>query len=155
MQTTPYRCTALLAMVVVNVFVVPIHIASAILTTPPHYVYIISNDPCTKPPLIIPFTSTERKSLWITLRPVVDIAMKKMVLRDVVVFDIHILKIFLMDSVIHNISPCIQIMNLPIGIFPISPRASHVHVLSRPTLVVIIPCSVLITPALPRGSHDC
>jgi hypothetical protein len=65
-----------------------------------------------------------------------------------VVLVMHVLKIFLVDSIMHNIPPCIWIMVLTIGTFPTSPRASHVCVLSRSALVVIIPCSVLITPLL-------
>jgi hypothetical protein len=121
-------------------------VAAAISNTPPHYVNVIFNDPYTKPSLIIPFTTTERRRLWITLRPIVDIAVKRKIPRDVIVVVIHVLKIFLMDSVVHNIPPCIWIMILPIGFFPISPRASLVHVLSRPALVVIISCSISITP---------
>jgi hypothetical protein len=77
---------------------------------------------------------------------VADIAMKRRIPRDVVVVVVHVLKIFLMDSVVHNIPLCIWIMILSVGFFPISPRASSIHVLSRTALVVIIPCSVLITP---------
>jgi hypothetical protein len=113
---------------------------------PSHYVNVISNDPYTKPPLIIPFTTMERRRLWLMLCPVVNIAIKKRVPRDMVVLVMHVLKIFLVDSVIHNIPPCIWVMVLAVGTFPTSPRASHVFVLSRSALVVIIPCSVLITP---------
>jgi hypothetical protein len=109
----------------VDVLVIPIHFAAAIPTTSSHYVNVISNDPCTKHPLIIPFTSAERRRHWVTLRLVVNIAMKRRVPRDMVVLDMHILKIFLMDSVIHNIPPCIWIMVLIVGTFPTSPRASH------------------------------
>jgi hypothetical protein len=91
---------------IVDVFVIPIHIAAAI-PTPSHYVNIIFNDPCTKPLLIIPFITMERKRLWVTLNLIVDIAMKRKVLRDMVILVIHVLKIFLVDSVIHNIPPCI------------------------------------------------
>jgi hypothetical protein len=66
---------------VVDVLVIPIHFAAAIFTTPLYYVNVISNDPCTKPPLIIPFTSTERRRLWVMLRLVVDIAIKRRVPR--------------------------------------------------------------------------
>jgi hypothetical protein len=132
----------------VDVFVIPIHIAAAISTTPSHYVNVIFNDPCTKPLLIIPFTTTERKKLWVPLRPVADLAMKRRVQRDMVVLVIHVLKIFLVDTVIHNILPCIWIMVLTVGTFPTPPRASHVRVLSCSALVVIIPCYVLITPFL-------
>jgi hypothetical protein len=130
----------------VDVLVIPIHFAAAIPTTPSHYVNVISNDPYTKPPLIIPFTSTERRRHWVTLRLVVNIAIKRRVPRNMVVLVMHILKIFLMDSVIHNIPPCIWVVVLVVGTFPTSPRASHVRVLSRSALVVIIPYSVLITP---------
>jgi hypothetical protein len=129
-----------------DVLVIPIHFVAVIPTTPSHYVNVISNDPCTKLPLIIPFISAERRRHWITLRPVVNIAMKRRVSRDMVVLVMHILKIFLVDSVIHNIPPCIWVMVLAVGTFPTSPCASHVRVLSRFALVVIIPCSVLITP---------
>jgi hypothetical protein len=130
----------------VDVLVIPIHFAAAIPTTSSHYVYVISNDLCTKLPLIIPFPSMERRRHWITLRPVVNIAMKRRVLRDMVVFVMHVLKIFLVDSVIHSIPPCIWVMVLVVGTFPTSPRASHVRILSHSALVVIIPYSVLITP---------
>jgi hypothetical protein len=135
-------------MAVVDVLVIPIHFAAAISTTPSHYVNVISNDPCMKPPIIIPFTATEKRRLWITLRSVVNIAIKRRVLRDMVVLVMHVLKIFLVDSVIDNIPPCIWIMVLAVGTFPTSPHASHVRVLSRSALVVIIPCFVLITPLL-------
>jgi hypothetical protein len=138
----------------VDVLVIPIHFASAIPTTSLHYVDVISNDPCTKLPLIIPFTPAERRRHWVTLRPIVNIAMKRRVPRDMVVLVMHVLKTFLMDSVIHNIPPCIWIMVLSVGTLPTSPRVSHIRVLSRSALVVIIPCSVLITPSLPCGSHD-
>jgi hypothetical protein len=65
-----------------------------------------------------------------------------------VVLVMHVLKIFLMDNVIHNIVPCIWVMVLEVGTFPTSPLASHVRVLSRSALVVIIPCSILITSLL-------
>jgi hypothetical protein len=100
-------------MVVVDVLIVPIHIAATISNTPLHFVHVIFNDPCTKPPFIIPFTTTERRRLWVTLRLIVNIAMKRKILRDVVVFVIHVLKIFLMESVVYNIPPCIWIMILP------------------------------------------
>jgi hypothetical protein len=129
-----------------DVLVIPIHFAAAIPTTPSHYVNVISNDPCMKLPLIIPFTSAERRRHWVTLRPVINIAMIRRVSRDMVVLVMHVLKIFLVDSVIHNIPPCIWIMVLSVGTFPTSPHASHVRVLSRSALVVIIPCSVVITP---------
>jgi hypothetical protein len=129
-----------------DVLVIPIHFAAAIPTTPPHYVNVISNDPCTKLPIIIPFTSAERKRHWATLRLVINIAMKRRVLRDMVVLVMHFLKIFLVDSIIHSIPPCIWVMVLAVGTFPTSPCASHVCVLSRSALVVIIPCSILITP---------
>jgi hypothetical protein len=106
---------------VVDVLVIPIHFAAAIPTTPSHYVNVISNDPCTKPPIIIPFTTTERRRLWITLRPVVDIAIKRRVPRDMVVLVMHVLKIFLVDSIIDNIPPCIWVMVLVVGTFPTSP----------------------------------
>jgi hypothetical protein len=135
---------------VMDVLVIPIHFAAAIPTTPSNYVNVISNDPCMKPSLMIPFTTTERRRLWVMLRPVINIAIKRRVLRDMVVLVMHVLKIFLVDSVIHNIPPCIWVMVLIVGTFPTSPRASHVHILSRSALVVIIPCSVLNTslPAL-------
>jgi hypothetical protein len=129
-----------------DVLIIPIHFVAAIPTTPLHYVNVISNDPCTKLPLIIPFTSAERKRHWIMLYPVVNIAMKRRVSRDMVVLIMHVLKIFLVDYVIHSIPPCIWVMVLAIGTFPTPPHASHVHVLSRSALVVIIPWSVLITP---------
>jgi hypothetical protein len=133
-------------MEVVDVLVIPIHFAAAIPNIPSHYVNVISNDLCMKLPLIIPFTSLERRRLWVTLCPVVDIAKKRRVPRDMVVLVIHVLKIFLVDSVINSIPPCIWIMVLVVGTFPTSPRASHVYVLNYSALVVIIPCSVLITP---------
>jgi hypothetical protein len=133
-------------MVVVDVFVIPIHITAVISTTSSHYVNVIFNDPYIKPLLIIPFTIIERRRLWVTLRSVVDIAMKRRVLRDMVVFINHVLKIFLVDSIIHIILPCIWIMVFTVGTFPTSPRASHVRILSRSALIVIIPYSVLITP---------
>jgi hypothetical protein len=80
------------------------------------------------------------------LRLVVNIAMKIRVPRDMVVLVMHVLKIFLVDNVIHNIPPCKWVVVLKVGTFPTSPRASHVRVSSRSALVVIIPCSVLITP---------
>jgi hypothetical protein len=129
-----------------DVLVIPIHFAAAIPITPSHSVNIISNDPCMKLPLIIPFTSAERRRHWVKLCPVVNIAMKRRVSRDMVVLVMHVLKIFLVDSVIHNIPPCIWIMVLIVGTFPTSPRASHVRVLSCSTLVVINPCSILIAP---------
>jgi hypothetical protein len=129
-----------------DVLVIPIHFAATIPTTPSHYVNVISNDPCTKLPLIIPFTSMERRRHWVMLLPVVNIAMKRRVSRDMVVLVMYILKIFLADSVIHSIPPCIWVTVLAVGTFSTSPRASHVCVLSRSALVVIIPCSVLITP---------
>jgi hypothetical protein len=129
-----------------DVLIIPIHFVAAIPTTPLHYVNVISNDPCTKLPLIIPFTSAERKRHWIMLYPVVNIAMKRRVSRDMVVLIMHVLKIFLVDYVIHSIPPCIWVMVLAIGTFPTPPHASHVHELSRSALVVIIPWSVLITP---------
>jgi hypothetical protein len=132
----------------VDVLVIPIHFMAAIPTTPSHYVNVISNDPCTKLPLIIPFTSTERRRHWVMLCLVVNIVIKIRVLRDMVVLVMHVLKIFLVDSVIHNILPCIWAMVLMVGTFPTSPRASHIRVLSHSALVVIIPCSVLI-PSLP------
>jgi hypothetical protein len=129
-----------------DVLVIPIHFAAIIPTTPSPYVHVISKGPCTKLPLIIPYTSAERRRHWVTLRPVINIAMKRRVSRDMVVLVMHVLKIFLMDSVIHNILPYIWIMVLVVGTFPTSPRACHVCVLRRSALVVIIPCSVLITP---------
>jgi hypothetical protein len=129
-----------------DVLVIPIHFVVAIPTTPLPYVNVISKGPCTKLPLIIPFTSAERRRHWITLHPVVYIAMKRRVSRDMVVLVMHVLKIFLVDSVIHNIPPCIWIMVLVVGTFSTFPRASHIRVLSRSALVVIIPCSVLTTP---------
>jgi hypothetical protein len=122
-----------------DVLVIPIHFAVAIPTTPSPYVHVISKGLCTKLPLIIPFTSAERRRHWITLRPVINIAMKRRVSRDMVILVMHVLKIFLVDSVIHNIPPCIWIMVLIVGTFPTSPRASHVRVLKRSALVVIIP----------------
>ena len=145
-QSTHYRCVALPAMGVVDVFIIPIHFAATIPTTPSHYINIISNVLCRKPPLIIPFTTTERRRLWVTLHPVVDIAIKKRVLRNIVVLVMYVLKIFLEDNVIRNIPPFIWVMVLAIGTFPTSPCASHVCVLSRSALDVIIPCFVLITP---------
>jgi hypothetical protein len=109
-----------------DVLVIPIHFAAAIPTTPSPYVNIISKGPYTKLPLIIPFTGAERRRHWITLRPVVNIAIKRRVSRDMVVFVMHVLKIFLVDSVIHNIPPCIWVMVLVVGTFPTSPRACHV-----------------------------
>jgi hypothetical protein len=129
-----------------DVLVISIHFAATIPTTPSPYVNVISKGLCTKLPLIIPFTSTERRRHWVTLRPVVNIAMIRRVSRDMVVLVMHVLKIFLVDNVIHNILPCIWIMVLIVGTFPTSSHASHVHVLSRSALVVIIPWSVLITP---------
>jgi hypothetical protein len=129
-----------------DVLVIPIHFAAAIPTTPSPYVHVISKGPCTKLPLIIPFTSAERRRHWVTLRPVINIAMIRRVFRDMVILVMHVLKIFLVDSIIHNIPPCIWIMVLVVGTFPTSPCASHVRVLRRSALVVIIPWSVLITP---------
>jgi hypothetical protein len=133
-----------------DILVIPIHLAATIPTTPSPYVHVISKGPCTKLPLIIPFTSVERRRHWVTLRLVINIAMKRRVSRDMVVLVTHVLKIFLVDNVIHNIPPCIWIMVLVVGTFPTSPCASHVRVLRRSALVVIIPCSVMITslPAL-------
>jgi hypothetical protein len=90
-----------------DVLVIPIHFAAAIPTTPSLYVNVISKGPCTKLLLIIPFTSAKRNRHWIMLRLVINIAMKRRILRDMVVLVLRILKIFLMDSVIHNIPPCI------------------------------------------------
>jgi hypothetical protein len=129
-----------------DVLVIPIHLVAAIPTTPSPYVHVISKGLCTKLPLIIPFTSAERRRHWITLRLVINIAMKRRVSRNMVVLIRHVLKIFLVDSVIHNIPPCIWIMVLVAGTFPTSPCVSHVRVLRRSALVVIIPWSVLITP---------
>jgi hypothetical protein len=123
-----------------DVLVIPIHFAAAIPTTPSSYVHVITKGPYTKLPLIIPFTSAERRRHWVTLCPVVNIAMKRRISRDTVVLVMHVLKIFLVDSVIHNILPCIWIMVLIVGTFPTSPCASHVRVLRRSALVVIIPC---------------
>jgi hypothetical protein len=133
-------------MLALDVLVIPIHFAAAIPTIPSPYVHVISKGPCTKLPLIIPFTSAERRRHWVTLRPVINIAMIRRVLRDMVILVMHVLKIFLVDSIIHNIPPCIWIMVLVVGTFPTSPCASHVRVLRRSALVVIIPWSVLITP---------
>jgi hypothetical protein len=146
MRSTHLRCAALPAMGALDVLVIPIHLAAAIPTTPSPYVNVISKGPCTKLPLIIPFTSAERRRHWVMLRPVIKISMKRRVSRDMVVLVMHVLKIFLVDNVIYNILPCIWIMVLVVGTFPTSPRASHVCVLRRSALVVIIPCSVLITP---------
>jgi hypothetical protein len=129
-----------------DVLVIPIHFVDAIPTTPSPYVHVISKGPCTKLPPIIPFTSAERRRHWVTLRPVINIAMIRRVLRDMVILVMHVLKIFLVDNIIHNIPPCIWIMVLVVGTFPTSPCASHVRVLRRSALVVIIPWSVLITP---------
>jgi hypothetical protein len=114
--------------------------------SPLPYVHVISKGLCTKLPLIIPFTSAERRRHWVTLRPVINIAMIRRVLRNMVILVMHVLKIFLVDSLIHNIPPCIWIMVLIVGTFPTSPCASHVRVLRHSALVVIIPWSVLITP---------
>jgi hypothetical protein len=129
-----------------DVLVIPIHFAAAIPTIPLPYVNIISKGLCTKLPLIIPFTSMEKRRHWVMLHPVINIAMKRRVSRDMVVLVMHVLKIFIVDSVIHNILPCIWIMVLSVGTFPTSQSASHVRVLSHSALVVIIPYSVLITP---------
>jgi hypothetical protein len=129
-----------------DVLVIPIHFAAAIPTTPSPYIHIISKGPCTKLPLIIPFTSAGRRRHWVTLRPVINIAMIRRILRDMVILVMHILKIFLVDSIIHNIPPCIWLMVLVVGTFPTSPCASHLRVLRRSALVVIIPWYVLITP---------
>jgi hypothetical protein len=145
MRSTLHRCAALPAMGALDVLVIPIHFAAAIPTTPSPYVHVISKGPCTKLPLIIPFTSTERRRHWVTLHPVINIAMIRRVLRDMVILVMHVLKIFLVDSVIHNIPPCIWITVLVVGTFPTSPCASHVRVLRRSALVVIIPWSELIT----------
>jgi hypothetical protein len=83
-----------------DVLVIPIHFAVAIPTTPSPYINVISKDPCTKLPLIIPFTSAERRRHWVTLRPVVNIAMKRRVSRDMVVLVMHVLKIFLPPHVL-------------------------------------------------------
>jgi hypothetical protein len=128
-----------------DVLVIPIHFAAAIPTTPSPYVHVISKGPCTKLPLIIPFTSVERRRHWITLRPVINIAMIRRVLRDMVILVMQVLGIFLVDSIIHNIPPCIWIMVLVVGTFPTSLCVSDLRVLRRSTLVVIIPWSVLIT----------
>jgi hypothetical protein len=136
-----------------DVLVIPIHFAAAIPTTPSYYVNVISKGPCTKLPLIIPFTSAERRRHWIMLRPVINIAMKRRVSRDMVVLVMHVLKIFFVDGVIHNIPPCIWIMVLAGGTFPTSPRASHVRILSRSALVVIIPYSIMITRMHLRASR--
>jgi hypothetical protein len=129
-----------------DVLVIPIHFAATIPTTPSPYVHVISKGPCTKLPLIIPFTSAERRRHWIMLRLVINIAMIRRVLRDMVILVMHVLKIFLVDSVIHSIPPCIWIMVLVVGTFPISPCSSHVRVSRHSALVVIIPWSILITP---------
>jgi hypothetical protein len=129
-----------------DVLVIPIQFAAAIPTTPSPYVHVISKGPCMKLPLIIPFTSAERRRHWVTLHPVINIALRRRVSRNMVILVMHVLKIFLVDSVIHNIPPCIWIMVLVVGTFPTSPRAFHVRVLRRSALVVIIPWSVLITP---------
>jgi hypothetical protein len=129
-----------------DVLVIPIHFAAAIPTTPSPYVHVISKGPCTKLPLIIPFTTTERRRHWVTLRPVINIAIIRRVLRDMVILVMHVLKIFLVDSVIHNIPPCLWIMVLIVGTFPTSPCASQVCIFRRSALVVIIPWFVLITP---------
>jgi hypothetical protein len=68
-----------------DVLVIPIHFVAAIPTTPSPYVHVISKGPCTKLPLIIPFTSAERRRHWVTLRPVINIAMIRRVLRDMVI----------------------------------------------------------------------
>jgi hypothetical protein len=148
MRSTLQRCAALPAMGALDVLVIPIHFAAAIPTTPSPSVHVISKGPCVKLPLIIPFTSAERRRHWITLRPVINIAMKRRVLRDMAILVMDVLKIFLVDSVIHNIPPYRWIMVLVVGTFPTSPSASHVRVLRRSALVVIIPWSVLITPLL-------
>jgi hypothetical protein len=129
-----------------DVLVIPIHFAAAIPTALSPYVHVISKGPCTKLPLIIPFSSVERRRHWITLRPVINIAMIRRILRDMVILIMHVLKIFLVDSIIHNIPPCIWIMVFIVGTFPTSPCASHVRVFRRSALVVIIPWSVLIIP---------
>jgi hypothetical protein len=129
-----------------DVLIIPIHFAAAIPTTPSPYVHVISKGLCTKLPLIIPFSSAERRKHWITLCPVINIAMIRRVLRDMVILIMHVLKIFLVDSIIYNIPPCIWIMVLVVGTFLTSPCASHVRVFRRSALVVIIPLSVLITP---------
>ena len=147
-RSTLRRCAALPTMEALDVLVIPIHFAAAIPTTPSPYVNVISKGPCTKLPLIIPFSSMERRRHWITLRPLVNIAMKRRVLRDMVVLILRILKIFLVDSVIHKIPSCIWITVLVVGTSPTSPCTSHVRILSCSTLVMIILCFVLITPFL-------
>ena len=137
-----------------DVLVIPIYFVAVMSTTPSPYVIVIAKGPCTKPPLIIPYTSVERRRCWIMLRLIINIAMKRRVMRDTVVLVMRILKIFLVDSVIHSIPPCIWITNLINVAFSTSPCASHVHVLCRSTLVVIIPYSVLIPPSLPCRSHE-
>ena len=59
------------------------------------------------------------------LHPVVNIAIKKRVPKDMVDLVMHVLKIFLVDSVIHNILLYIWIMVLTVGTFPTSPRACN------------------------------
>jgi hypothetical protein len=66
---------------------------------------------------------------------------------EAVVFVIHILEVLLMDNVIYNILPCIQIIIFPIGINPISQCTFLIYVLSILVHVGIIPCYVPTTPA--------
>ena len=126
-----------------DVLVIPIHFVAAIPTTPLFYMNVISKGLYTKLPLIIPFTSAKRKR---HCHLVINTAMKKRVSKNMVVLVMHVLKIFLMDSVIHSILPCIWIMVLVVGTFPTSLCASYICVLNHFALVVIIPYSVLITP---------
>jgi hypothetical protein len=63
MQTTPGRCATLLAMVVTDVFIVPIHIAATIVDAPLHRIHLIMNVLYQTPPLTLPFIMTERRKL--------------------------------------------------------------------------------------------
>jgi hypothetical protein len=88
----------------------PYYVAAGILDNPTYHIHLILNVPYRTPPLTLPFITMERKKLWITLRLVVSIDMKWKVSREVLVFVIHVLEVFLMNNVIHNIPPCIWIM---------------------------------------------
>jgi hypothetical protein len=106
-QTTSGICATLLAMIVLDFFVVPIHIAATIADNPSHPIHLIMNVSCKMPLLNLPFIIMEMRKLWEMLRLVVNIAMKWKVLMEAVVFVNHILKVFLNDSDIHNIPPYI------------------------------------------------
>jgi hypothetical protein len=76
MQTTPGRYATLPVVVVLDVFVVPISIATTIMDSLVQRIHLIVNILCETPPLIIPFITTDKKRLWVMLRLVVNIAMR-------------------------------------------------------------------------------